>query len=273
MIVPRINRDFISNVIAGSEEITQKHGYNLIICQSDENFEKEVKAIKTLINSRVAGIIISISTQTTTSDHLLNIIKENIPLIQFDRVRNDVKTSMVINDNENAAYFITQHLISQNCKKFIHYTGSLNINIYHDRLNGIKKAFNDSQISDNNLIVIENCITQETGYKTTIELFKDKTKYDSIIASSDYSALGALLALKELKIDVPNEVSITGFANEPFTDLIIPSLTSVDQNAKEMGIKATELLISEIENNTKHIEKQIITIKSNIKIRQSSTKN
>src|SRR3954471_23197926 len=104
IVVPRINQNFFSNVIAGIEDASYKQGYNLIICQSNESYEKEVKCINTLINQHVDCIVISISVETINYKHLQNVLDHRIELIQFDRVAEELETLKVINDTQQASY-------------------------------------------------------------------------------------------------------------------------------------------------------------------------
>ena len=117
IVVPRINQNFFSNVIAGIEEVTYQKGYNLIICQSGESHEKEVKCINTLIHQQVDCIVISISADSHDYKHLKNVIDHGIQLIQFDRVIDELQTLKVINDNEQASFEAVSHLIEQGYKR------------------------------------------------------------------------------------------------------------------------------------------------------------
>jgi len=270
MIVPRINRDFISNVIAGAERECRRKGYRLVICQSEENFEKECEAIGTLIQSRVSGIMISISAQTNTGSHLEAAIKEGIPVVQFDRIRPELTTPCVVNDNYRAAYEATKHLLDQGCKYLIHLGGPQYINIYEERKRGFLEAI--GQYGPIRYEVIEPAITREKGYEAAKSLFESPEKPDGILAASDYSALGALLAAKEAGISIPHQLSIVGFANEPFTALISPSTSSIDQRADEMGENAARLLIESIEHPHRTSHPQKIVLIPQLLIRESSTR-
>jgi LacI family transcriptional regulator len=271
MIVPRINRDFVSNVIAGAENICRQGGYSLIICQSEENLIREKEAIATLLNSRVSGILISISAQTNTSDHLSSIIKEGIPIVQFDRIRTDISTNSVVNDNYAAAYEATLHLINQECKNIYFFSGQRYINIYKERCEGFIDAMKNLNKAVDEMI-IEPVITQEKGYEITSQLLLSDTPPDAILAASDYSALGALLAAKDLSVNIPAKLAIIGFSNEPFTALITPSLTSIDQKAKEMGENAAKLLLEAVNHPHLQLPPQQIILKTELCIRQSSKK-
>lgn len=270
MVVPRINRNFIANIIAGAEKLLQQHGYNLIICQSEENYEQEVKAINTLMHSKVSGILISISSQTKTSEHLYKVILKNIPLVQFDRVIKSISTPCVVNDNYNAAYNATLYLIRKGYRKIHLFSGPLYVNIYNERYNGFKNALLENNIIYTDELVHEGVITRETGYEKAMQLLVRKDKPDAILATSDYSALGTLLAAQHLKLNVPNDLGIIGFANEPFTDLTTPTLTTVEQHAQQMGITASKILLNQINQFEKNYTPSQTVIPADLIVRQST---
>lgn len=271
MIVPRINRDFISNVIAGAEQECRQRGYSLIICQSEEEVEREQEALRTLVQSRVSGIMISISAQTNTGKHLEAVINEGIPLVQFDRIRPELPTHCIVNDNYQVAYDATTHLISQGCIHLVHFGGPSYINIYAERRQGFLDAI--AQHEGIKYSITEPAITREKGEAVAWKLFQTKESCpDGILAASDYSALGAMLAAKKAGISIPQQLLIVGFANEPFTELISPSISSIDQCAHEMGKTAARLLIDTIESPRKFVEPEKVIIKSKLHVRESSTR-
>lgn len=270
LIVPRINRFFISNTISGIESVTNKAGYNIIICQSEESQHKEEQNIITLINSRVDGIMIAISFETATSKHIEKARKSGIPIVQFDRIRDDIPVSNVLNDNEMASYLAVKHLIDQGYTSIAHFSGPLHINIYKQRLAGYKKALLESNIPLNESFIFENVLDKEKGFQTTLSIFKNKLNVDAIFSASDYSALGALLAAKQLQIDIPQQLGIVGFANEPFTEFVSPSLTSVNQFAEEMGATVAKTMIDQIENQNEELIPKSISITPKLIVRESS---
>jgi len=182
-------------------------------------------------------------------------------------------TPCVLNDNYGAAYKATKHLLDQGCKYLIHLGGPQYINIYEERKRGFLEAI--GQYSPIRYEVIEPAITREKGYeaaKSLKSLFESPEKPDGILAASDYSALGALLAAKEAGISIPHQLSIVGFANEPFTALISPSTSSIDQRADEMGENAARLLIESIEHPHRTSHPQKIVLMPQLLIRESSTR-
>jgi len=268
MIVPRINRHFFSNVISGVEEILNPAGYTLVICQSGESFVKEQKAMDMLIANQVGGIIISLSIQTDSYEHLENVMKRHIPLVQFDRVNSDINCSKILNDNFNGAYLATRHLIKSGYKRIGHLSGSQSLTAYKERYSGYVNAMEEEGFGISNCLVYNDVLTREDGHNTILRALKNE-KIDALFCAGDYSALGVLDGLKEMNVVVPNDFGIVGFANEPFSELIHPTLSTVEQNAFEMGTRVATAMIKNLEG--KHWEKEEI-IPTRLIVRESSWK-
>lgn len=272
VIIPIINRHFFANIIHGIEKIATPAGYQIIICQSNENYEKEVESIQTLIRNRVSGILISVSSETKDSFHFQSAIKSNIPIVMFDRTLEDFHAFKIRNDDFSGGYNATRHLIEQGYKKVAHFSGPLHIPTYRDRFEGYSKALSDNDIEYSDTLVYENTINREKGSDVMNGILNSKTVVDAVFAASDMSALGALLMLKEKKIKVPDEIGVAGYVNEPFSEFIEPSLTSTEQFGEEMGQSAAKLIIDEIMTESSENKKTLI-IAPKLIIRSSSSRN
>jgi len=248
MVVPRINRHFFSNVICGVEEILNMAGFNLTILQSSESLKKERMAIDTLRKSRVGGIIISLSVETDEYEHLQE-INEQIPLVQFDRVCEDLPGPKLINDNYQGALEATQLLLKGGYKRFVHLAGNDCNIVYQERKRGFLDALKHAKIDESNILVIESALTREAGIHAINNLWKQQS-FDAIFCAGDYAALGAIEALKKLDIKIPEQVGVVGFANEPFAELMTPALSSVEQYGEEMGRKAAQAILNKIKDKT-----------------------
>jgi LacI family transcriptional regulator len=266
LVVPRINRVFFSNVINGVEIIAKQNGFNVIICQSNENLQEETNSIQTLLNNNVAGIIMSLSRESKDNSSFHDILNKKVPFVMFDRTLTEAHSNQVINNNFKGAYDVTKHLIEQGYQKISHFTGPLYVNVYAERLKGYQHALDEYNIPyDKNLVIID-ALTKQKGYAAVEKLLKDNIQFDAIFAAGDYTALGAMTCLQEKNIKIPEDVGVAGFANEPFTELI--GLTSVEQFSTEIGKTAATLLFEDIQEKSlsrdKNIEinPQLITRKS-----------
>ena len=273
IVVPRINQNFFSNVIAGIEEATYEKGYNLIICQSNESQEKEIKCINTLINQQVDCIVISISADSHDYKHLKNVIEHGIQLIQFDRVIDELETLKVINDNEHASFEAVSHLIEQGYKRIALLKGPQNLDIFKQRKVGYLAALNKYGLPVIDELIIENAWTKELGAEATRKLLSLPKPPDAIFAStSDFSALGVLEVATAMGFKVPDQLGILGYANEAFTELTSPSITTIDQFSVYMGRTVADLYFKEIENKDTLVVPKTISIKPKLIIRSSTSR-
>lgn len=271
VIVPRINQNFFANVIAGIEATTYKQGYNIIICQSDELYEKEVQCVNTLINQHVDCIVISMSIETTDYKHLQNIIDHNIQLIQFDRVAEELETLKVINDNEQASFEAVHHMIQQGYKRIALLQGPQNLSIFRQRKIGYLRALDTNGMQAVPELIIENAWTKELGAKATRQLLSLPLPPDAIFAStSDFSALGVLEVATAMQINVPLALGICGYANEDFTEITSPSITTIDQFSIYMGKTVADLYFQEMENTETAVVPKVISIKPKLIVRSST---
>ncbi len=272
MIVPRINRHFFSNVITGVESVLNPAGFNLIICQSDESFQREKQNLKTLITSRVAGILVSLSIETKEVKHLEKVQNSHIPLVLFDRISDEMNVSKVDNDDEFGSYELTKHLLNEGYRSFMWIGGPRNSIIYKNRYNGYKKALKEFKLNDTKFDCFEGTPVLDVAEQYIQEYIKQKELPEVIFAASDYMAMGVIQALQANKIKVPDDVAVAGYSNEPFASLISPKLTTVEQFSEEMGRSAAKLLLEEIESEEDTIIPRKTTLKPRLIIRESTIK-
>ncbi|MCJ8208975.1 LacI family transcriptional regulator [Mucilaginibacter sp. RS28] len=274
VVVPRINQNFFANVIAGIEEITYKKGYNIIICQSGESYEKEVQSVNTLINQHVDCIVISISVDTEDYKHLQNVIDHQIQLIQFDRVAEELETLKVINDNEQASFEAVSHMISQGYRRIALLEGPQTLNIFRQRKNGYLQALAKHQMPVIDELIAQNAWTKELGATATRQLLSLSNPPDAIFAStSDFSALGVLEVANSMNFKVPQELGICGYSNENFSEITSPSITTIDQFSVYMGKTIANLFFQESENLQVETIPKVISIKPKLIARSSTEKN
>ena len=273
VVVPKINQNFFANVIAGLEEITYQNGYNLIICQSNESHEREVKCVNTLIHQQVSCIVISINAEFKDHTHLKNIIENGIQLIQFDRVVDELETFKVINENQQASEEAVTHLIAQGYKRIALLEGPQNLNIFKERKDGYLSALRKHNIPFLPELIKENAWTKELGAIATKKLLELPNPPDAIFAStSDFSALGVLEVATKMGFKVPHQLGVCGYANEAFTEITSPSITTIDQHSVSMGKTIANLYFQEIRSDQKEAIPKIVSIKPQLIIRASTLK-
>lgn len=247
VVVPNINRNFFSSVIDGIEEEAYKAGYDVLICQSQESYEKEKKVINSLAQGKVDGVIASIASGTREYSHYNSLENYDIPLVLFDRTSSEVAAAGTVTiDDYRGGYMAVEHLVKQGRRRIFHFAGFQHVAIWHNRCRGYRDA-----MRDNNLAISEDWITygdivQENGEAMARRVVELKERPDAIFCTSDFVALGLMLELMKLGVRVPEDIAICGFANEPIDALVVPSLSSVNQFSKSIGQQAARMLLEQL---------------------------
>jgi LacI family transcriptional regulator len=270
VIVPTVDRSFFSSVVRGIEEIANHSRYNVMICQSYDNHEKEVAAVEALLSARVDGIIASYAKETRNFDHFMKAKERGIPVVLFDRSNDELELSHVVADDFLGAYKATEHLIQQGCRRIAHFTNTRAISIFKDRLRGYKEALLANGLLFDESLVVESNLQLDDGRNSMLQLLTRKEIPDGVFSSSAYGILGALQVLNEKGIKVPQDVALVGFSNEPFTSFTQPSLSTVEQHSLRMGNAAAEIFLEEVSGDEKKFIPQKIVLKPELVIRQSS---
>lgn len=268
IIVPRINRQYFSNIISSAESILGEAGYTVIICQSHETLADEIKALKTMRANQVAGVLISHSIQSEDGSHILENIPEGVELIQFDRVFADLPGIKVVNDGVKGSYEATKSLIDNGYKRIGTLAGYLGTQLFKNRKEGYVKALKEAGMDIDEDIIFEDSILRETGYKSAKKAIE--LGCDALYCSGDFSALGAFDAAREAGLEVPRQFGIIGTANEHFTGLMSPSMSSLEQRPDRMGAEAALAFLEAVEGKQ---EDRTIVIPMELIIRQSSSRN
>lgn len=269
VIVPEIRHDFFANALSGIEEVAYQKGYTVILAQSNEDKNREEINLNSMYLHRVAGVIVSISQTTTNSAHFKKLLDKGVKMVFFDRVCNDLNVSTVHIDDLQSSYEVVKYLIKKGYKKIVHFAGPQNLEICKNRKLGYEKALNDSQ-SSYSPIIIEGGMHESNGYAHIDKMFEMKINECAIFAVNDPVAVGAVKRLKEIGIKIPEQVGIVGFSNNPITEMISPQLTTVEQPAFEMGKRAAEILIKEIEEDDDNLAPSDLKLETKLIVRESA---
>ncbi len=270
LIVPELVHHFFSTVISGAISEANRQGYNLMVSQSNDILKDEITASRAMLNSSVDGLLISISNETTTANHLRDFLDEGKPVVQFDKVTDHLSTPKVIVDDFNGAYNAVKHLIDQGYQKIAHIRGRVDVKNACDRYEGYLQAIKDAKLEVTEEW-IKACvdIKEEEGYSFTKSLMESPNPPDAIFCITDLVAFGAMQYLKENNYDIPNQVGVIGFSNWMVSRVMSPKLSTVNQHGYNMGIEATKLLLNMIKNQD--IENQeTVVLKTELIIRESS---
>lgn len=267
VIVPRISRNFFSSVISGIEETAQEAGYNVIICQSFESFEREQKLVETLLANRVDGILISISMQTDSYGHLKTYLNHGGPIVFYDRPCNLENCSSIRVDDYKASFKATEHLIQNGCKNIVHFSGPQINDLYKSRKQGYIDALKKYGLEFNEALCLESKLSEQDGI-TFAKKILEMDHVDGIYSSNDTAAISAMQYLKSQGVNIPKDIAVVGFNNDPISSVIEPGLTTINQPDFKMGTMAATILIDKIEKNLTKNESKVLDIE--LIIRDSS---
>ena len=248
VITPKINRPFQSDVISGIDDEADKHGYNVILSQSNDSYKKEIKNAEALFAARVDGVIISFAMETKNYDHFMPFVNKKVPILQFDRTYQNLESNRVIIDNYRASVEATEYLIKTGCKNIGHLAGLQYREIYRLRTQGYLDTLKKNNIPFRPELLIESNLNKKDGVANAAELLRANPDLDAVFCSNDTSAISAVLFFKRVGKRIPEDISIIGFNNDPGADIVEPEITTIEQPGYEMGRAATDLLIKQIEN-------------------------
>jgi DNA-binding LacI/PurR family transcriptional regulator len=260
IVVPEITHSFFPEAIRGIEEVTYDFGYHLILTHSAEDARRERDAILTLESKRVDGILIS--TAQTSADHKMyrHVIQSGIPLVFFDRCVTGIGASCVSIDDEESAKRITEHLIQHGYKKIAHIAGPREVSIGHSRLNGFLRAIKEAGLKVDPELIAEAGFHEDDGYKAMKRLLQlpEHQRPRAIVAVNDPAAFGAMKAIVDSGLRIPQDIAIVGFSDDVRAELMPVPLTTVRQPAYEVGKKAAQKLFSLIGGISTSIEEIIV---------------
>lgn len=272
IIVPEISYFFFPSIIQGVENIVRMNGYNILMLQSNESYEREVENVNILISNNVEGVLASISLETENVSHFNYVTEMNIPLVIFDRIAEGIYADVVLVDDTVAAFKAVSHLVDRGKRKIAICTGSLKLLICRNRLEGYKRALNKNGIPINNdLILIAE--TPEDAEQKLLQLLKIDPSIDGIFAISDLTMAGTMKALYKSNKRIPEEVAVVGFCEEQYRTMYNPSLTAINPMGFEIGYNAAKLLFEQIyqkSNNLPPLEPRTIYLNSNLVKGESS---
>lgn len=274
VIIPEIIHHFFTTVISGIEQVANEKGYHVIICMSNNSFDKEVINMELLANGSTDGFIISVAKETQQKGdyhHLQEVIEQGMPLVMFDRVIDGINCDKVIIDDVIGAKKAVQHLINTQCKNIALISTVDYVSVGKLRTQGYLEALgeNEIEIQKNLILKVEDFDNSEVEIKK----FLEGKNVDGVFAVNEHFAIYAIKAFTEQGLKVPDDVSVVGFTNGELSKLFNPSLTTVSQHGAEIGARAARLLIKKLENEDgEEGPFETIIVETGL-IKRNSTKN
>ena len=257
VVIPEIVHHFFATVITGIEQVANEQGYNVIICMSNESFDKEVINLEMLANGSTDGFIMSLSKETQQKadyHHIIEVMNQGMPVVMFDRVANEIFTDKVIIDDFSAAFDAVSFLIEGGAKKVALITTVDYVSVGKLRTDGYVKALQTHgiEVEDKYIVKIEdidNCDAK-------IHYLLNTEKVDAIFAVNELFAVVAIKIANSLGIKIPEDLEVIAFTDGIISKYSTPTITTVSQNGIKMGIKAAQMLIERLENEEDYDENE-----------------
>lgn len=273
VVVPNMDY-FFSTAVKGMDEAALEAGYTVVVCQSNESYGREVANVQRLIQSHVDGFIVSLSSETQNTDHFKRIIKKNTPLIFFDRDCSDIDAPKILLDNYDGALQAVNHLIERGYKKIAYLGARTNLSISNSRELGYRDALTQATIEIENHLIVHGDFDRNYAYQSTKEMLENQNpelRPDAIFAVSDRLAVGAFQAIRELGLNMPQDIGLVGFNDEPIMQLLGPTVSSVAQPTFEMGKLAVKAFIEQLQADELLMQPKFL-LKPRLIVRESSNK-
>lgn len=275
VIIPEIVHHFFTTVISGIEQVANEKGYHVIICMSNNSFDKEVINMELLANGSTDGFIISVAKETQQKQdyhHLTEVIDQGMPLVMFDRVIDEIQCDKVVIDDTIGAKKAVDKLIEIGCKKIGLITTVDYVSVGKLRTQGYFQALREHgmEVDENLILKIDDFELSEAEIKN----FLENKEVDGVFAVNEHFAIYAIKAFQEKGLSVPGDVAVIGFTDGELSKRFIPSLTTVSQHGAQMGAQSARLLIQKLESEDPDQEAyQTIIIETGLVERNSTKKD
>lgn len=266
LMVSDIANSFFASVVRGIEDELANSGYNVLLCNSDSDIEKEKKYLNVLLGKRIDGLIISAA--GSSNNYFKELKKIGIPAVYLNRSPNFANLDTVTTDNYGGSYQATEHLIEHGHKSIGIITGPQTINTGLERFLGFKQALLDYSLQFNENWVKEGCFDVESGYNKMKELIESQERPTALFVSNNSMSLGVYKYIKDYGLKVPEDIAIIGFDDPEWATIVEPKLTTVAQPAYEQGFQAAALIIEKIKGEGVD-RQQVINLKPNLIVRNS----
>ncbi len=266
LVISDIENPFFTSIVRGVEDVAYNHQMTVFLCNTDEDPRKQERYVDVMAEERVAGVIIA-PAHGDSLGALQKLRDSGIPVVLLDRDIGAQKIDAVLVDNVAGAYTATKHLISVNHRRIALVNGDTRIKTFADRYEGYRNALADANIKLNKNYVVEVHPKIERSQQATIDLLQMKPRLDAIFAANNLITIGALKALRQLKLKVPEEVALVGFDDMPWSSELYPSVTSIAQPTYELGREAAQLLMRRVQHADGF--HQTITLHTRLIVRES----
>ncbi len=249
VIIPEIVHHFFSSIISGIEDLAYGKGYRVIICQSNEDYHREVINVGALTDHRVDGFLVSISKTTRDHKHFRSLVDHGIPVVFMDRATPEVDSDRVLTNDFEGARLVVSHLLKRGCRNIIHLAGPQHLSVGRERYLGYAEALKEAGVPLHDELVLK-CDTPARVAQHSAKLINLAAGADAIFAVNDFTAVAAIRLLQDHGYTVPDQIAVAGFGDDPIATVVRPSLTTVEQRGYDIGKEAARILLNRLSGET-----------------------
>lgn len=258
VLVSDIMNPFFSEVISAIERILYAKKYNLMICNVGENPQKEIDYLELLVSKKVDGLIVAPAAEGQNLSVYKNLVRHGMKIVLFDRLIDSVNCDTVVIDNRAATYETVKYLKDHGHLKIGAIYGIENSYTGYERLSGFKEAMKTFGLEYNKEWVKSGFFREEDSYKKSIEILRMNHRPTAMVAMNNFTTLGLMKAIRDLKLKVPDDISIIGFDDAEWMQVSSPLITTIIQPADAIGMTSATLLLDAIENESMHKPRHIV---------------
>jgi LacI family transcriptional regulator len=260
VVLPDLTNPFLPPIVRGIEDVLTKRGYVALIGNTDNDEKTERKLVETLRARRVDGFIIA--TSKLSHPIIDNVAESGTPIVLINRTTDRDDISSVISDNASGIRAAVDHMVELGHRRIVHIAGPSNLSTGRDRAKAFEESMRNNKIPINktDIFLCEQYSIAE-GYAATKQIFATRNDVTALVAANDRIALGVLQALRDLKLSCPDEVSVVGFNDMPFADLVTPALTTVRVNQYGLGAQSAELLLDRLADSSTVTKTVVLPVK------------
>ncbi len=269
IILPEILNHFFAKALFGIEQEASKSGYKIVTCITNESYKKEVEYVEMLNYSSVDGFIVALSQETQVLnkfDHYQALKRENVPIVMFDRVSDEIDCDKVIVDDKIASKNAIQYLIDTGCRKIAVITTIGDLSVAKLRLEGVKEATDQNDT----VSLVELSLKDSSNFETEIEKFLKNNDVNAVLGLDETAAAVTINMSLKLGYKIPNDISVIGFTDGLLSKHSYPKLTTVSQHAEDLGAKAAQILVNQLNNFTENYKSKTEVVKTSLIIRDST---
>jgi LacI family transcriptional regulator len=267
VIISDIGNPFFTSLVRGVEDVAQRAGFSVVLCNSDEDAAKEGRYVSAALSEQMAGVIMSPSGRAT---HVNRLVEARVPVVIIDRQLRGAQVDTVLVDNEHGAELATAHLVENGYRRIACITGPRRISTARQRLRGYERALSAAGLPVADELVRYADFRSDGGYHAMASLLAAEHRPDAVFGANNLMTVGLMECLVDSGVAVPGEMGVVGFDDVPWANLVRPSLTTVAQPTYELGRAAAELLADRI--TTPARRPSTVTLHTKLQVRESSAR-